>query len=367
MMKGILTFSHKKNIYFVLICLLILCFFMHFDAYGARVIDTNADVSLKIQYKHKSREISGASFELYRVADILESGTFTLTGEFEKYPVTVDGLNTSQWYTLAETLAGYVKRDDLEYLDSGKTNSDGILIFPKKQEKLKPGLYLVIGKQRELSNYIYDASPFLISLPDRMDDQNGWKYDVSVSPKYDWDYEDDDGEYGYSTVTRKVLKVWNDNGYENIRPKEIVVQLLRDGDVYDTVTLNAANNWRYTWSELKRKYDWSVVEKEVDGYFAGVSQEGITFVVTNTYKENVPDNPGGFTPEKDFPGGDSGKDTPDELLNIEDDLVPQGNLQFPNSIPKTGQLWWPVPVLAGAGMLLILLGLLRRRGAGYEK
>jgi hypothetical protein len=31
-----------------------------------------------------------------------------------------------------------------------------------------------------------------------------------------------------------------------------------------------------------------------------------------------------------------------------------------------GQLWWPVLALNAAGLLLIVLGLIRRRGSAYE-
>ena len=34
---------------------------------------------------------------------------------------------------------------------------------------------------------------------------------------------------------------------------------------------------------------------------------------------------------------------------------------------QTGQLWWPVPVLLAGGLLLIVLGLIRRRSIGNEK
>ena len=32
-------------------------------------------------------------------------------------------------------------------------------------------------------------------------------------------------------------------------------------------------------------------------------------------------------------------------------------------LPQTGQLWWPVPVLAGVGIALVVAGVLRRRGS----
>ena len=36
-------------------------------------------------------------------------------------------------------------------------------------------------------------------------------------------------------------------------------------------------------------------------------------------------------------------------------------------LPQTGQLWWPVPVLAAAGLLSCVVGLIRRRGANDEE
>ncbi len=35
-------------------------------------------------------------------------------------------------------------------------------------------------------------------------------------------------------------------------------------------------------------------------------------------------------------------------------------------LPQTGQLWWPVPVLLLAGLVLVIVGLLRRKEDNYE-
>lgn len=169
--------------------------------------------------------------------------------------------------------------------------------------------------------------------------------DVIVHPKFD--KHDEPGGPDDDTITRKVLKVWKDDSNEKERPKEVIVQLLRDGKVYDTVTLNKANNWRHTWNNLDASYRWTIVEKELDDYTVEVTREGITFVVTNTYTDDIPDNPpptGPTTPTDPTPPK-PGKPT----------------------LPQTGQLWWPVPVLTAAGLLLVIAGLLRRRGAENEK
>ena len=70
---------------------------------------------------------------------------------------------------------------------------------------------------------------------------------------------------------------------ETQRPQEITVQLLRDGAVEDTVTLNAANSWRHEWTDLSARYAWTVVETDIPvGYTVKNELQGITFTVTNT-------------------------------------------------------------------------------------
>ena len=114
------------------------------------------------------------------------------------------------------------------------------------------------------------------------------------------------------------------------------MQLLRDGRVYDTVTLSEENNWRYTWTGLDEDFTWRVVEAEVpEGYTVSVQREGITFVLTNTHLSCTPSDP-----PLDRPSGNSG-----------------------NKLPQTGSLWWPVPLLLCGGILLLILGWGRRRHA----
>lgn len=38
----------------------------------------------------------------------------------------------------------------------------------------------------------------------------------------------------------------------------------------------------------------------------------------------------------------------------------------PPPLPQTGQLWWPVPVLLGCGVISLLIGGIRRRGGAHE-
>ena len=107
-----------------------------------------------------------------------------------------------------------------------------------------------------------------------------------------------------------VKKVWSDNGKN--RPTSVTVALYNGNTKVDTVTLSASNNWTHTWQELDGLGDWSVKEINVPtGYKATYkTKDGVT-TITNTA-----------------------------------------------SLIQTGQLNWPIPVLAGIGVLLLIVGLL---------
>ncbi|MBQ6539743.1 MAG: Cna B-type domain-containing protein, partial [Oscillospiraceae bacterium] len=71
----------------------------------------------------------------------------------------------------------------------------------------------------------------------------------------------------------EVEKIWDDKGYENKRPESIEVQLLRDGEVYDTVVLNSDGKWKHNWDGLEAGRDWTVKEKSApSGYKSGIKQ-----------------------------------------------------------------------------------------------
>ena len=319
----------KMNKRLISICLSLLLVFvlLPVSALAAGRIDLDQDVGLTITYQDHGTPLSGAVFNIYLVATVNAYGELTVTENFAQFNVQIKGRDDDAWRALASTLEGYVLRDDISPADSGKTNDKGVVSFPSTGKSLKAGLYFVLGHRHTQNGYRYDPAPFMVMLPGLDKENNIWVYDVTLNAKFDSSQIPDNPDD--NTIDRKVLKVWADDGHEKDRPKEVIVQLLRDGKVYDNVTLNAANNWRHTWTALNDRYTWTIVEKELEGYTVEVTREGITFVVTNTYNEEIPDKP--TTPTKP-------------------------------TLPQTGQLWWPVPVLIAVGMLFVVIGLVRRRG-----
>ena len=283
----------------------------------AQTIDLDRENTLTVSFGESGEGFPEVEFSLYPVAPLTEEGEYALTGDFAQYPVSLEDLDSSGLRSLAQTLDAYVARDTLTPLLFQETGEDGRVSF----DGLSPGLYLVLGESYTQDNTVYTPSPMLFYLPGQGED-GGWEYEVTASCKFDREETTD------ATVSRKVQKVWKDSGNQSKRPEMVFVQLLENGAVVDTVALSEENNWEYTWEGLDASSRWQVAETNVpDGYTVTVTQEGTLFVVTNTYP--------GKTPPK---------------------------------LPQTGLLWWPVPLLACAGLALVIAGAAaRRRGRGSHE
>lgn len=316
----------QHRIKYILLSLLLLWTVLPTGVFAREPVDLEQKTSLTIQYP-----CTGAKFRIYRVADVSEYGEYTLTPEFEDYAVDLEQKDQSGWRALASTLGGYVERDGKAAQDTKTTDADGKAYF----KELSAGLYLVLGDRAEDDTYKYEAEASLIALPD-LDEGDQWVYDVTASPKYEKEpLKPDD-----NVTQKKVIKIWKDDNSKN-RPKDIRVQLLKDGKVADTVTLNADNNWKYQWDNLDNSAAWQVVEQTVpSGYTVAVEKEADTFTITNT---KTTGKTGGNTNTTKPTGSSTSKTSKSGKL------------------PQTGQLWWPVGILSVAGMLLFLIGYIRRK------
>ena len=162
--------------------------------------------------------------------------------------------------------------------------------------ELPLGLYFI--KQTGAVEGFAPCTPFLVTVPNEKDGK--YLYEVNASPK--------------TEVTRitsiTIKKVWNtDKSTE--AADSVTVQLLRNGNVVKTAILNMQNNWQVTYSDMPESDAYSVKEVDVPkGFTATYKQQDYVFTVTNT-----------------------------------------------STLIQTGQLIWPIPVLAGSGMLLIAVGI----------
>ena len=290
-----------------------------------------ADLSLTLSFQPGGNPAVGAEFCLYQVGQWDGKGGFHWLDSLEEKQINWDDLEN-----LAATLAPYA--GELTPARTGKTGQDGKVTF----SGLEAGVYLVLGEPYRVGQMTCTPSPVLISLP------SGGENHVSANVKYE-ETPDTPG----TTTTVKVQKVWS--GQETDRPQEITVQLLKNGAVYDTVTLNADNNWRHTWTGLSKDALWQVVEQSVpEGYTVSISKDGLTFTIINTC--TPPEEPGN-------PDNPDNPDNPTTPPNPTNPTTPgsSGSSGSKPTLPQTGQLWWPVPLLACGGMLCFLAGWVKNR------
>ena len=162
--------------------------------------------------------------------------------------------------------------------------------------ELPLGLYFI--KQTGAVEGFALCTPFLVTVPN---EKNGeYLYEVNASPK----------TQVARLVSITIKKVWNtDKSTE--AADSVTVQLLKNGNVVKTAILSAKNNWQITYPDMPESDDYSIKEVNIPkGFTATYKQEDYVFTVTNT-----------------------------------------------STLIQTGQLMWPIPVLAISGMLLISVGI----------
>lgn len=124
----------------------------------------------------------------------------------------------------------------------------------------------------------------------------------------DWVFTARQGDHPHMSFT--VTKIWVDKTADH--PDQITVTLFKDGAPYAHKYLNEENGWTYTWTNLPDGgYNWYALEVVPKGYMVEYEHSKYETVMYNTA-----------------------------------------------SLIQTGQLNWPVPILAAAGVLLMTAGLI---------
>ena len=168
------------------------------------------------------------------------------------------------------------------------------------------GLYFV--KQTGKAEGFALCTSFLVTVPLKTED--GFVYHVDATPKTDVT----------ELIDITVQKVWNT---DESKPGTdyVTVQLLRHDMIVNTATLSDHNDWQVTYTDMPESDGYRIVEVNVpQGFTATYSRSGYLFTVTNT-----------------------------------------------PVLAQTGQLIWPIPVFAMAGMIFLIIGfiILRKPGKAH--
>lgn len=247
-------------------------------------------VSVTLTEQYKEAPIVGAELSVYYVAtvhkDVYGTLSYVYTDTFKN-----SGIDIAD-PSLATKLEAFVLEHNISSVKI-TTDENGTATC----NDLALGLYFI--RQVSAVEGFAPCTPFMVTLPGRNAD--GYVYEVNASPKTE--------VARLTSITIK--KVWNTD--ESTEATEnVTVQLLKDGNIVKTATLNAQNNWQVTYTGMPESDAYSIQEIDIPkGFTATYSKTGYVFTVTNT-----------------------------------------------STLAQTGQLMWPIPVLAVGGILFIAAGIM---------
>lgn len=248
-----------KRLKKLLLCMTILLSVTVFNIFQVTAVDVNKNCSLTL-----NECLSGLNVHLYRVASVSKDGSYEYTDEFkdaENSSIDLNKLEKSEELkNAAMTLKGYAANKE----GVTKTTTSSTLTY----SNLNTGLYLVVADNLVIDGKTYTYLPYLISLP------QGTDYDVSIDfIKYS---KNPSHEY-------KIVKRWVDKGLTH--PKKIEVELYNGSALVETITLDAKNNYAYSW-KTDQAINYSIKEKNVKGYKGIVSsssnEQSTEYIITNT-------------------------------------------------------------------------------------
>ncbi len=226
------------------------------------------------------------------------------TPDFEDAGVSFSVFFTAPDDQNAKKLVDYIQKHTIA--TQRQVTQNGTAVF----NELSAGIWVVYS-----ADVRYTFNPYIVILPFSAGDE--MIYHVTSTPKAEEKLPDHKSIY--------VVKKWEDEAdAAKKRPDSITIRLLKDEAVIQIATLSEANGWNHTFQNLPDSGVYRVEEQAVALYksqYGGDAENG--FVITNVY---------------------------------------QGE-----KLPQTGQYWWPIAILAVAGVSMVLLGVLELRGKKHEK
>lgn len=248
--------------------------------------------------------IDGLEVSICKVADRMGNEYQTAKG-FENSGISVNGLLQDPSVANGEFLLAYILENGVSSVSIASVS--GKAVFPA----LDQGIWLVYCEKDQE----YYFNPYFAFLPQVVNGK--LYYEVDATPKTENQISNNQSIY--------IVKKWEDNNNAaKKRPEQILVDLKLEGKTLDTVKLHAGNGWSYTFTNLPEGDGYRVEEHEVTGYraqYSGDIENG--FIITNIYDED--------------------------------------------KLPQTGQLWWPITILAVAGIAFVVLGIVELKGKKDEE
>lgn len=319
----------------------------------------------------KDKPVQGLKWNLYRIGSF-DGEKITLEGEFARLPVDMTDISASGLADAASTLREFAFIYKYKTVGSGNSKKDGTIELKYDEA----GVYLIAANNHIAGEVTYIPTPAIFVLDPEKEPEK------VIYPKIKQ----------IAVLTGEIerfqlMKIWQNDENLPTKPTEITVDIYRDHSLYDTVTLSESNDWSYSWEEDMGS-EWSMLERKLpEGCSVIYRKDGRQYIVVNTY---VPDFSFDWevnfppptiettttstatttstttttaTATKDIEAEDSETMTTTTsttetttTATIKKTTKTTKKTTTTSKLPQTGQLWWPVPVMAVGGLVLVAAG-----------
>jgi len=292
--------------------LVMLCLFVLIMPINVTATGLSEDTELILHYDGGKN-----TFRIYKIADFTVPDQYVVEEKFQPYVGNVTGmdrlkdLNTEEKKMLASTLRSLVITKGMEADCILETDEKGMLVW----DNIPMALYLIVGDKTTDAEYVYTPMPILLSVPYEIT-EGAWENNVEII------HNKIEKKQKSISAQIPVVMVWRNKPPGDELPESVEVAIYKEDEPYDEEEFSEDNNWSYTWEDLTPDEEWNVEEDDdelPDGYTYSYVPEDDGIVIINTYEEET-------EPERD------------------------------EKLPQTGQVWWPVPVLALWGCTFYIMG-----------
>ena len=168
------------------------------NVYGALGVETDRKCSLTFtldETEFDDDELRGLEIpvKVYKVADITEEAQYDTTGYADFAGLGLKNVSSTtsaeEWAQMAEDAMKIVKAKEeiASTADVKVTKPEGATEFTGVINNLETGMYLVQAETVQTSEYTYDFTPYLVSLPNnyysKENQDDTWVYDVTTGMK----------------------------------------------------------------------------------------------------------------------------------------------------------------------------------------
>lgn len=289
---------------------------------GLPDVNRIGSITLTLTDDETGAVIPGGTIVVYQVADLVSGDNGYVWQYTEDFSDCTESLEYLESTDLVDSLVSYVNEQELERTEIA-IDSEGKAYY----EDAGVGLYLIIQTQAAEG---YEAFlPFLVSVP--YESTSGWIYDVDATPKIE-------------PVTQSETDA---QGSGETEPGGVTPSESESESQSESVSEPQSESESELQSESRSELQ---SENESESELESESETEPESSGSETELESTDET------ETESGGGETEPETQKETKSGTGTESESESATESNTLPQTGQLLWPIPVLAILGVLLIVVG-----------